>query len=139
MGESERTLVCTRDSHAVACHVSDGLKRMPPPEIQAGFFVGEAPVRSLLILSLLAIILLLATPAWAEDRLVIADFSSPVDAAGIPAGWHLKEKNGKADFAVIKDEGLSAARLRSANTSFSLQKEVRVNLAQFRSSPGNGR
>jgi hypothetical protein len=80
---------------------------------------------------LFAAILFFTVPAWAEDRLVIADFSSGVDAAGIPAGWQLKEKSGKADFTVVKDEGISAARLRSANTSFSLQKETRVNLVQF--------
>ncbi len=80
---------------------------------------------------LMAVVLFFSLPAWAEDRFVIADFSSGVNSAGVPNGWQVKEKSGKADFAVVKDEGLSAVRLRSANTSFSLQKEVHVDLKQF--------
>ncbi len=80
---------------------------------------------------LLAVILFLSAPVWAEDRMVIADFSAGADAHGVPAGWQLKEKSGKADLAVVKDEGMSAVRLRSAATSFSLQKEVHVDLKRF--------
>jgi hypothetical protein len=43
----------------------------------------------------------------------------------------VKEKSGKADLAVIRDDGLFALRLRSADTSFSVQKEVAVDLAQY--------
>jgi hypothetical protein len=63
--------------------------------------------------------------------MVIADFSSGVDAAGVPTGWQVKEKSGKADFAIVKDGDISAARFRSSNTSFSLQREVKVDLKQF--------
>ncbi len=80
---------------------------------------------------LTAAVLFFSLPAWAEDRVVIADFSSGVNSAGVPNGWQVKEKSGKADFAVVKDEGISAVRLRSAKTSFSLQKEVHVDLKQF--------
>jgi hypothetical protein len=73
-----------------------------------------------------AAILFLSVPAWAEDRVVIADFSS-----GTTAGWQLKEKSGKADLSVVKDGDVSAVRLRSVNASFSLQKEVHVDLKQF--------
>ncbi len=77
------------------------------------------------------VVLLAVSPAWAEDRLVIADFSSGVDAKGVPPGWQVKEKSGKADFAVVKDGDLHALALRSANTSFSLQKEVKVDVKQY--------
>lgn len=80
---------------------------------------------------LVAVMLFFAAPVWAEDHLVIADFSSVVGIAGVPAGWELKEKSGKADFAIVKDEGNSAVRLRSADTSFSLQKTTHVDLKQF--------
>jgi hypothetical protein len=83
-------------------------------------------VRSIVIGSIL-----LAAPLWASDRTVIADFSSGVDAAGVPSGWKLKEKAGKADFAVVKDGEMNALRLRSAKTSFSIQKEVKVDVKQF--------
>ncbi len=81
--------------------------------------------------NLLIAILFLAGPVWAEDSVVIADFSHGLSADGVPAGWQLKEKSGRADFAVVKDSDISAARFRSANTSFSLQKEVHVDLKQF--------
>jgi hypothetical protein len=80
---------------------------------------------------LLVAILMCSAPVWAADQVVIADFSSAVDASGVPAGWQVKEKSGKADFAVVKDDGVFAVRLRSANTSFSLQKEAHVNLNQY--------
>lgn len=76
-------------------------------------------------------VLFIASVSRAEERVVIADFSANVGAVTAPAGWELKEKSGKADFAIIKDGDLSAARFRSNNTSFSLQKEVKVDLKQF--------
>ncbi len=79
----------------------------------------------------LASMLLVTAPAWAYDRVVIADFSSGLNQSGIPSGWQLKEKSGKADFAVVRDGDTSAVHFRSANTSFSLQKEVKVDLKQF--------
>lgn len=81
--------------------------------------------------SLLAAILLFSAPAWAEERVVIADFSSGIDAGGVPIGWQIKEKSGKADFAIVKDGDIRAARFRSNDTSFSLQKEAAVDLKQF--------
>jgi len=80
---------------------------------------------------LLVVVLLWSAPVWAADQVVIADFSSAIDTSGVPAGWQVKEKSGKADFSVVKEEGIAAVRLRSANTSFSLQKEVQVNLKQY--------
>jgi hypothetical protein len=81
--------------------------------------------------NLLVVILFFAGPVWAEDSMVIADFSRGLDAGGIPIGWQLKERFGKADFADAKDGDISAIRFRSANTSFSLQKKVHVDLRQF--------
>ncbi len=76
-------------------------------------------------------VLSFAGPVLAEDSVVVADFSHGLDAGGVPAGWQLKEKYGKADFAVAKDGNISTVRFRSANTSFSLQKTVNVDLKRF--------
>jgi len=81
--------------------------------------------------AVLMAVLMCSSPVLAADQVVIADFSSAIDAAGTPAGWQVKEKTGKADFAVVKDDGVAAVRLRSAKTSFSLQKEVHINLRQY--------
>lgn len=84
----------------------------------------------ILLQTLLASILLFTGPVWAEDIVSIADFSNDLSRP-VPAGWQLKEKSGKADIAVVREEGLAAVRFRSAHSSFSLQKEVRVDLKQY--------
>ncbi len=81
--------------------------------------------------AVLMLFLFFSANAGADDRIVITDFSTGVDSQGVPAGWQLKEKSGKADFAVIKDGDLSVARLKSSNTSFSLQKEINVDVRQY--------
>lgn len=79
----------------------------------------------------LVFILLFSGIARAGDSVVMADFSSGVDARGVPRGWQIKEKSGKADFAVVKEGDRPVFKMRSANTSFSLQKEVNVDLKQY--------
>jgi hypothetical protein len=79
----------------------------------------------------LLFMLVFAPTVRADDRVVIADFSSSVGRTGAPPGWELKEKSGKADFAVVKDGDISAGRFLSVKSSFSLQKEVKVDLKQF--------
>jgi hypothetical protein len=81
--------------------------------------------------TLVLAVMLWSVPALAADDLVIADFSSAVGVPGVPPGWQAKEKSGKADFAVVKDEGIAAVRLRSADTSFSLQKGVKIDIRQY--------
>jgi hypothetical protein len=90
-------------------------------------------MKTMIVLNALAVSFLFLSSAAgaAEDRLVIADFSTSVGKEGVPQGWKLSEKSGKADFAVVKDSDLNAVRFRSANTSFSLEKEVNVNVKQF--------
>jgi hypothetical protein len=65
------------------------------------------------------------------DRIVITDFSPGLDARGVPFGWELKENSGQADLSVVKEYDLSALRLRSMNTSFSVQKKVSVDLNKY--------
>ncbi len=84
-----------------------------------------------LVRNLTITIVLAALPVWAGDRIVVADFSSGVDASKVPIGWEVKEKSGKADFAIVRDSDVSALRLRSADTSFSLQREVHVDLKVY--------
>ncbi len=69
--------------------------------------------------------------ATAEQRLVVADFSSGVDVKGIPPGWRLKENSGKADISVVQEGPIHALRFRSKDSSFSLQKSTDVNLQEY--------
>ena len=69
--------------------------------------------------------------AWASNRIVVADFSRGMDKNGVPSGWEVKEKAGKADFSVVQEENVHALRLRSEGTSFSLQRSVDVDPRHF--------
>jgi hypothetical protein len=77
------------------------------------------------------VLFITASLVRADDRIVIADFSQGVDAKGVPNGWEIKEKSGHADFSVMTDNDLNAIQLRSANTSFSLQKKINVDVKQY--------
>lgn len=68
--------------------------------------------------------------AFSAEDFSIADFSRK-GGSGVPAGWQLKEKSGSADISLVADEGINAVRMRSSASSFSLQKEVHVNLKQY--------
>jgi Protein of unknown function (DUF3047) len=86
----------------------------------------------MVIAALLCPALLSAAPAAAaEDRVVIADFSSGIGEMGAPTGWQVAEKSGKADYTVVTDSGERALLLRSTNTSFSVQKKVNVDISQY--------
>jgi len=65
--------------------------------------------RVLLFLFIFAFI----SPAWASERVIVADFSIDLGNGGNPSGWQLHEKIGKADYKVIQDSGIPALRLRS--------------------------
>ena len=67
-----------------------------------------------------------SAPASAFQHVMIGDFSSGVDENGVPSGWQLKERSGKADFSIIKESGIHALHLRSEDTSYALQKPVNV-------------
>jgi len=104
---------------------------MPLPDEPGGGFLSEVDIMTLtrllqsIIFSLLAISL-----AWADDRAVIADFSTWI-AKGIPPGWELKEKSGKALFDIKRDGDIPALHLKSVDSSFSLQGEVKVDVKQY--------
>jgi hypothetical protein len=65
------------------------------------------------------------------DTLVVGDFSQGLDAEGAPRNWQLKEKVGQADFSLVREEGLHALWLKSVSTSFSFQREVKVDIKEF--------
>jgi hypothetical protein len=67
----------------------------------------------------------------ASRGLVVADFSTGLGTDGVPPGWQVKEKAGRADLSVVREGAIHALRLRSQGTSFSLQKPVDVDPRQF--------
>jgi hypothetical protein len=82
-------------------------------------------------LSLVLLWLFFSLPAWATQPLVIGDFSQGVDEDGVPLGWELKERSGKADFTLLKDGDIHALCLKSEDTSFSFQKPLDIDPREF--------
>jgi hypothetical protein len=67
----------------------------------------------------------------ADDTMVIADFAAWKAPQGIPSGWELKTKSGKANFEVTRDGDIAALHLKSTDSSFSLQGEVNVDVKRY--------
>ncbi|MFQ5740335.1 MAG: DUF3047 domain-containing protein [Acidobacteriota bacterium] len=70
---------------------------------------------------------LIAGRVLAAQEVVIVDFGQEKDGVP-PAGWELLKKRGKPDLALINDGIGQVLRLRSDSASFSLQKEVEIDL-----------
>ena len=74
---------------------------------------------------------LFLVPAWSTTGVVIGDFTNGTDRNGVPVGWQLKEKSGRADLAVVEENGVNALRLTSNDSSFSIQKTVDVDVSRY--------
>src|SRR5262249_23604822 len=46
----------------------------------------------------------------------------------VPKGWELSVNTGEPDLQLVQDDGKQALRMRSNQTSFSLQKKIRIPL-----------
>jgi hypothetical protein len=98
-----------------------------PGELGSGLALGtEVIMAGLKRVLLLVFLFVFLSPAWATERVIVADFARDLGNGGNPSGWQLHEKKGKADYTVIQDSGIPALRLRSEETSFSLQKAVDI-------------
>jgi hypothetical protein len=83
---------------------------------------------------LLLMLLILGTSSGvsaAEDSIVIADFSTWIVPRGMPPTWELKVKSGKAAFDVMRDGDIPALHLMSADSSFSVQGKVNVDVKRY--------
>ena len=80
---------------------------------------------------LFCLLVFLPVAVGASERVVIADFSLGLDAEGVPSGWQLKERVGKADFSIVADGDIHALHLRSVGNSFGFQKPLEVDPRQY--------
>jgi len=82
--------------------------------------------------ALAMIVLLLASLAWAADRVVIEDWSKlPVGTKGIPSGWEGQRWGSPAyDFTIVENDGQHVLRLVSKNEGSTVSKDIKgkVNL-----------
>jgi hypothetical protein len=80
---------------------------------------------------LVCLLALFLVPAWSTTGVAIGDFTNGADQNGVPLGWQLKEKSGRADLAVVEENGVNALRLTSNDSSFSIQKTVAVDVSRY--------
>lgn len=64
----------------------------------------------------LVAVLFFAGPVWAEDSMVIADFSGGLNAGCVPFDWQFREKSSKVDFAIAKNGDISASAQAETTT-----------------------
>jgi hypothetical protein len=62
------------------------------------------------------------------QEVIVVDFSREKDK--VPQGWELSENEGKADLGLVSDTVGQVLRLRSASSSFAIQKPVDIDLRQ---------
>jgi len=79
---------------------------------------------------LLLALLLLLTPAWAADRVVIEDWKKPpLGAKGLPADWKGQSWGSPAyDMTVEQEDSRRVLRLRSRGDSSTITKEVSIDV-----------
>lgn len=80
-----------------------------------------------IIAGLLGLGLIPVPPVGAQD-VVVANFDQATDP--VPPGWELSENKGTADLALVFDGENQALKLRSEVSSFSLNKELGIDLTK---------
>ena len=83
------------------------------------------------IIALIALVLGAVGITQAGERMIVGDFAAGVSSDGVPNGWQLKEKSGRAHISIVTGDGFKAVQLRSTNTSFCLQRQVNAELKKF--------
>ncbi len=94
------------------------MRLVPGPFRNIGWSVGLLTVS----------VCLIAGGALSAQEVVIIDFRHEKD--GVPAGWELSKRVGTPDLALINDGSGQVLRLRSNSASFSIQKDVDIDIKQ---------
>ena len=69
--------------------------------------------------------------AGEKDTLMIERFSGEKDGDGIPLGWKLEKKKGKADIKIEKEGDNSYLHFVCNNSSFGINKEIEFKIEDF--------
>ena len=67
----------------------------------------------------------------ADIQSISFDFDGKINSSGIASPWKLKEKSGDADVKIVSDAGEKVVHLRTNNSSFSLEREVNVDIKNY--------
>ncbi len=89
-----------------------------------GWFSGPRFAIGLLTLGLFCV----PVTTVATQEAVVVNFGE--EKHPLPQGWKLSEKQGKADLTLVPDGGTQALKLRSDSASFSLNKDLGIDLTK---------
>ncbi|RJQ41749.1 MAG: DUF3047 domain-containing protein [Nitrospiraceae bacterium] len=66
-----------------------------------------------------------------DAQSIIFDFDGKINSSGVAAPWELKEKSGNADVKIISDSSEKVIQLKCDDASFSLGREVKVDVKNY--------
>jgi hypothetical protein len=93
-------------------------------QLAKGYLISTRFAVGLLILGLLHV----SVTAVETQEAVVVDFGQEKDP--LPKGWELSEKEGNADLALVTDGESQSLKLRSNSSSFSLNKDLEIDLTK---------
>jgi hypothetical protein len=67
----------------------------------------------------------------ADKRPVILGFEGVLSEEGVPGGWKLKEKSGKAEYSVLTDDGEKVLYFRGMDASFSMERKIKLDVRDY--------
>ncbi|NOY64518.1 MAG: DUF3047 domain-containing protein [Nitrospirae bacterium] len=67
----------------------------------------------------------------ADKRPVILGFEGALSDEGVPAGWKLKERSGKAEYRVLMDGGEKVLFFRGMDASFSMERKIKLDVREY--------
>lgn len=79
---------------------------------------------------LIAVYFVWPTEAAAPSRVVI-DFSGAVESSGIPRPWSVRLRSGEAEAGLVQEKGIKVLRMKCAEASFSVQRDVSISTGEF--------
>ena len=74
----------------------------------------------------------ISPPLFSADKIpVILGFEGALSDEGVPAGWKLKERSGKAEYRVVTDGGEKILFFRGMDASFSMERKIKLDVRDY--------
>ncbi len=79
-------------------------------------------------------ILVITAPSFlfsAEKKPIRLDFEDTASREGVPGGWKLKKRSGRAEYRILKEKNEKILYFRGADASFSIEKKITINVKEY--------
>ncbi len=71
------------------------------------------------------------TTLMASGRVIKLDFEGALSRKGVPDGWKLKSRSGKAEYRVMEENGEKILYFRGEDASFSIERKISLNVKEY--------